>query len=127
MSSEAAGTIKKPLMYRVTMAQLITLLPFVLGLYVVWPEKGLSALAGVLIEAAGRAYFGFYAFRYIGAQRVALVLSSFKRGELGKFVLVVVMFGCLFFGLPHVDPLMLFAGYLVSWLLGTVLSIRVLR
>ena len=127
MSGEVTGGIKRPLLHLVTLVQLLVLLPLVFGLYVFWPIQALSVLAGVLIEATGRAYFGFYAFRYSGAQRVALVLSSFKRGELGKFIIVAIMFGGVFFVFPRVAPLLLFAGFLVSWLLGALLSIRVLR
>ncbi len=127
MSSQVDTSIKKPLVYLITIAQLAVLLPLVLVLCFILPEKGFAAFVGVSIELTGRAYFGFYAFRYVGAQRVSLVLKSFRRGELGKFVIVAIMFGVSFFIWPDINLPTLYVGYLVSWFLGAVLSFRILK
>lgn len=127
VSNQMGTSIKKPAVYVVTVVQLSILVPIALVLSLAWPEKAFGALVGVSIESVGRAYFAFYAFRYIGAQRISLVLKSFRRGELGKFLLVAMMFGFSFFLWPGVSLPALFAGYMVSWLLGTVLSVRFLR
>jgi ATP synthase protein I len=84
-------------------------------------------LCGGLIEILSRLYFGFYAFRFSGARQIRQVAGAFKRGELGKFVLVTIMFGGLFALNRTVVPEAVFLGYSASWVLGMVLSARWLK
>lgn len=102
-------------------------MPVVGLIWVVWSPAALDVLAGAAIELVSRAYFCYYAFRYAGARQIRLVVRSFRRGALGKFLLVAVLFGLLFGLNKGQFPVAVFAGYLVSWLLGTFFSMRLLR
>jgi len=87
-------------------------------LYLVSPEKGLSLLLGGAICIVGQAYFAYRVFRFAGARMADKVLGSFYAGEVGKFVLVVVMFALAFnfialFEIPT-NALFLFLGYLLA-------------
>jgi ATP synthase protein I len=86
-----------------------------------------AALAGAMIELLGRAYFAFFAFRFTGALQMQHVVNAFRRGELGKFMLVVILFGALFSLKPGLSPVAVFVGYIASWLLGTLLGMRLLK
>lgn len=127
MTGQGCESIKRPLIYRITLLQLVIVVPCVLGALLIWPAAALGMLAGALIELVSRAYFGYYAFRFIGAQQISLVVGAFRRGEFGKFILVAVLFGLLFILAPDVQPLAVFVGYLVSWFVGACLSFRMLR
>lgn len=121
-------SIPGPPIYRIALVQfaVLALIAFV-ALVLVGTAWAISVFAGAMIEALPRLYFGYCAFRYRGARQIRQVAQSFRRGELGKFVLVAVMFGGLFVGYRSVVPEAVFAGYVVSWLLGMVLSARWLR
>ena len=127
MSELQRASIPRPPVYRITLVQLVVLVPPVLVLWFFKPMWAKAVLAGAMIEILARAYFGFYAFRYMGAQQMRLVVRSLRRGELGKFLLVAVLFGGLFVANKGLQPLPVFAGYLTAWLLGVVLSMRMLR
>ncbi len=127
MSEPKCASIPRPPVYRITVAQLVVLTPPVAALWLAWPALAKAVLAGAIIEILARAYFGFYAFRFIGALQVRQVMRSFRRGELGKFMLVAVLFGALFAADKNLHPLAIFTGYFAAWLLGTVLSMRLLR
>lgn len=127
VSEPQRASITRPPVYRVTLVQLAVLVPSVLALWFFWPALGVAVLAGAVIEILARAYFSFYAFRFIGAQQMRQVMRSFRRGELGKFMLVAVLFGGLFAADKNLHPLAVFAGYFAAWLLGTLLSMRLLK
>lgn len=127
MSEPQRASIPRPPVYRITLVQLAVLIPSVLVLWLLKPMWAKAALAGAMIEILARAYFGFYVFRYIGARQMRLVVRSLRRAELGKFLLVAVLFGGLFAANKGLQPLPVFAGYLTAWLLGVVLSVRMLR
>ncbi|HQQ73539.1 MAG TPA: hypothetical protein PK031_00135, partial [Pseudomonadales bacterium] len=61
------------------------------------------------------------------ARQIRQVMRSLRRGELGKFMLVAVLFGGLFAADKSLQPLIVFAGYFAAWLLGTLLSMRLLK
>lgn len=127
MSEPQRASISRPPVHRITLTQLAVLIPSVVALWLAWPAPAKALLAGVMIEVLGRAYFAFYAFRFIGAQQTRQMIKAFRRGELGKFVLVAVLFGCVFAADRSLQPLMVFVGYFVSWLLGTLLGMRMLK
>lgn len=127
MSEPQRASIPRPPIHRITLTQLAVLMPSVVVLWLVWPATAKAVLAGAMIEILGRAYFGFYAFRFIGAQQSRQMMRAFRQGELGKFVLVAVLFGGIFAADKSLQPLMVFAGYFAAWLLGTFASMRLLR
>jgi ATP synthase protein I len=121
------ASIPRPPIHRIILAQVIALVPPLLLLWWAWPRFASAFLAGAIIEVLGRAYFSFYAFRYVGARQMREVVRSFRRGEMGKFILVAVLFGLLFALFRHLPPVAVFAGYLLAWLFGTVLGMRLFR
>ncbi len=127
MGESQRASIPRPPIYRITLVQLATFVPLVLALWFAWPVLAKAVLAGAIIEMLGRAYFGFYAFRCIGARQMRQVMQSFRRGELGKFMLVAILFGGLFAADKNLHPIAVFTGYFAAWLLGTVLSMRMLK
>ena len=128
MVSELPRTsIPRPPVHRITIVQLAVLTPVVVFLWMAWPVVAKAMLAGAVIEILARAYFNFYAFRFIGAQHTRQIMRSFRQGELGKFMLVAVLFGGLFAADKSLHPLVVFVGYFAAWLLGTFLSMRLLR
>jgi len=87
-------------------------------IYIASPEKGLSLFVGGAICIVGQTYFAYRVFRFAGARMADKVLGSFYAGEVGKFVLVVVMFALAFnfialFEIPT-NALFLFLGYLLA-------------
>lgn len=127
MSEQQRAGIPRPPIYRITLAQIVALLLAVLLVWLVWPAYAGAMLAGGAIEITARAYFSFYAFRYMGAGQIRQVVRSFRRGELGKFMLVAVLFGGIFMLDLELAPVAVFAGYLWAWLSGTLLGMRLLR
>jgi len=120
-------TIPIPPVHRIIIFQVLVLAPIIGILWAVWPSVVFAALAGAMIELLARAYFGYYAFRYAGVKQIHKVVSSFRRGELGKFMLVAVLFGSLFALDKGQPPEAVFTGYLASWLLGAFFSMQLLK
>ena len=126
VKKRSSGGIKKPLVHLITVGQIAVLSPLLLIGYLLLPGHVLGAAGGAVIELVGRAYFGYYAFRFVGAQKAHQVRRAFMQGQLGKFVLVAVMFGLLFVSLSQLNPIDVFTGYCFSWMLGVYMSVRVL-
>ena len=127
MGDQPRASIVRPPVHRITGGQLLVLAPLLVVLVWLAPVWGLSAAAGVMIEVSGRAYFAFYAFRFAGARQMRDVMRSFRRGELGKFMLVTLLFGAVFALWREAQPVAVFVGYFLAWLLGTVLGMRWLK
>lgn len=119
--------IPTPPVYRITLVQTVVLAVVAAVLWLAWPAGAAALFLGGMIEALPRLYFGIYAFRFTGARQTRQVVASFRRGEAGKFVLVVLMFAGLFAFNRSIAPAAVFLGYLASWLLGMMLSTRWLR
>lgn len=127
MGEQSHASIPRPPVCRITLVQLFVIVPLLALAALFSPRLAVAALAGALIEILARAYFGFYAFRYTGARQMRQVVRSFRRGELGKFMLVAILFGAVFAIDSGLQPLAVFAGYMAASLLGVVLSMRLLR
>ena len=119
--------IPAPPIFRIALIQMAMLALVVAVVWLVWPGNVAAVFWGGMTEALPRLYFGLYAFRFRGASQIRQIAQSFRRGELGKFVLVAMMFGGLFALDRSIAPAAVFAGYAASWLLGTVLGARWLR
>lgn len=113
---------KKPLhrlpVFRVLRVQaLMTLLATLAGLAAFdWPT-GYSILLGGLIALLANVYFAFKAFRYFGARSARAIVQSFWAGEMGKLILTAALFALVFVAVKPLQPLALFAGYVL--VLGT--------
>jgi ATP synthase protein I len=119
--------ISKPPVYRIALVQTVVLVVVAALLWLVSPAWAAALFWGGAIEVLPRLYFGIYAFRFTGARQMRQVVASLRRGEMGKFVLVVTMFSGLFMLNKSIAPAAVFLGYFASWLLGMVLSARWLR
>lgn len=120
MQAWHGGTISRLPVWRIVAAQWLALVVLGAGLWVAKPAALFPVLAGGMIEVFARAWFGYWAFRYVGASRSRLVLKAFRWGEVGKFVLVAVSFGLLFVLHREIAVIGVVAGYGVTWLVGTV-------
>lgn len=80
-----------------------------------------SVLIGGLIFLIPNMYFALYAFRYRGAQAAQMVLMSFYRGEIGKFLLSSVGFAIAFTFVQPLNILFVFIAYIaltvIQWLI----------
>jgi ATP synthase protein I len=105
-----ANTTFKSLL-KIWLLQLVLLLLVTVVIWWINPVISYSALIGGLIFVIPNMYFGWYAFRYRGAQMTPLVLMSFYRGEIGKFLLSGVGFAIAFTLFKPLDLLWLFSAY----------------
>ena len=117
--------IARPPVHRITLAQLMVLVPLCLILLAFGEVTAYSVFYGGLIAIVPQAYFAALAFRWRGARSAAAIARSSYAGEIGKFFLSVAVFAAVFAALRPIDGLAVFAGYLVmlviqitgSWLL----------
>lgn len=115
--------IKRPQIYRITLAQLAVLV--VLSLVVLDQVIAYSFLCGGLIAVIPQAYFAARVFRRVGAQSAKAIAQASYAGEIGKFVLTAAGFAVIFAAVRPIDGLAVFIGYLMmlviqiigSWLL----------
>ncbi len=121
----AGAEITRPPVHRITLAQLVILMPlcvFLLAFDQVWAY---SVLSGGLIAILPQAYFATLAFRWRGARSARAIARSSYAGEVGKFLLSVAGFAAVFVMLRPISGLAVFTGYLAmlaiqilgSWLL----------
>jgi len=78
---------------------------------------GYSGLLGGLIALLANVFFAYKAFRYFGARSSKAIVQSFWSGEMGKQILTAALFALVFVGVKPLQPVALFAGYLL--VLGT--------
>lgn len=78
---------------------------------------GYSTLIGGLIALLANFYFAHKAFRYFGARSAGAIVRSLWSGEIGKQILTAALFALVFVGVRPLEPVALFAGYLL--VLGT--------
>ena len=124
----AQNTIARPAVFRVSVSQILLAAAVSAALFVVAGVSVAQGFAlGCMIEIAGRAYFGFYAFRYAGARQMPLVARSFRQGMIGKFILQMLLFGWLFWQMRDINAAAVFAGYAGAWLYGTLVTQRLLK
>ncbi|WP_256930801.1 F0F1 ATP synthase subunit I [Pseudomonas sp. ABC1] len=74
---------------------------------------GYSVLLGGSIALLANVYFAYKAFRYFGARSTGAIIQSFWSGEMGKQILAAALFALVFVGVRPLEPLALFAGYLL--------------
>jgi ATP synthase protein I len=101
-------SISKPPVYRIALVQTVVLAVMAALLWLVSPAWAAALFWGGTIEVLPRLYFGVYAFRFTGARQMRKVVASLRRGEMGKFVLVVAMFSGLFMLNKSIAPAAVF-------------------
>lgn len=75
---------------------------------------GYSAFIGGMIATIGHAYLAYQTFRYFGARSAKSIVQAFWAGEMGKLILTTVLFALVFVGVKPLQPVALFAGYLLA-------------
>jgi ATP synthase protein I len=116
--------IKRPQIYRITLAQLAVLVALSATL-LLDQVRAYSFLCGGLIAVIPQAYFAARVFRHAGAQSAKAIAQASYAGEVGKFVLTAAGFAVVFAAVHPINGLAVFIGYLVmliiqitgSWLL----------
>jgi ATP synthase protein I len=104
--------------FRVLRAQaLVTVLMAATCAGVFGVVAGYSALLGGLIALVANLYFAYKAFRFFGARSAQAIVQSFWSGEMGKLILTAALFALVFVAVHPLQPLALFAGYVLA--LGT--------
>jgi len=86
-------------------------------------HAALSSLCGAGIAVLGQAYFVARAFRHAGAASARQIVSSFYRGEAGKFMLTALLFAAVFIGFKQVDVRWLFASFVLEQLVAWVVPL----
>ncbi len=117
--------IARPPVHRITLAQLVLLVPLCLLLLALDKVLAYSVLSGGLVAIVPQAYFAAVAFRWRGARSARAMARSGYAGEVGKFLLSIAGFAVVFAAVRPIDGLAVFAGYLAmlaiqitgSWLL----------
>ena len=79
---------------------------------------GYSGLLGGLIALLANVFFAYKAFRYFGARSAKAIVQSLWAGEMGKQILAAALFALLFVVVRPLEPLAVFAGYLVVLAVG---------
>ena len=82
-------TIPKPPVLKVSLIQLLFLLPVSAGFFWFDIVVGYSILLGGLTQWVPQFWFTYQAFKHAGASQAQKVLSSMYRGEAGKIVFQV--------------------------------------
>ena len=111
--------LRRPAVYRVVLAQLLTTLCLSLFLFPLGFVHAFSAFLGGLACTVPNAYMVWKAFRYRGASAAQKIAKSFYQGEAGKFALTMLAFVLIFTLVKPVEPLSLFGAFmlvqLVNW------------
>ena len=122
--AHSSATIKRPPVYRLILLQCFSTVALAAVCYF-WKGStaGLSALLGGMIATLPNAWFVWRAFRYSGTREGERVLGSFYIAEVGKFVLLAMLFALVF---KLVEPLhagALFGVFIATLLVGIGASI----
>lgn len=111
--------LRRPAMYRVVLAQLLTTFCLSLLLLPLGMVHVISAAVGGLACAIPNAFLLWKLFKYRGASAAQKITKSFYQGEAGKFALTMLAFVLIFTLIDPVEPLALFGVFiavqLVNW------------
>ena len=87
--------------------------------------KAKSCFWGGMVAIIPQAVFGFYCFRFSGAQESRRIWRSFVRGEAIKLLLSVILFA-LVYRFVMLDALWFFLAFIMMQILGFLLNCRLL-
>lgn len=125
---EAAASIAKPPVHRITVAQFAVLLPLGLGTWVFTNGvNALSLICGALVAIGPQAWFAAVAFRKRGARQAEEAARMGYVGGMRKFVLSAAGFAVVFALLRPIDAMAVFAGYICMLIVQIIGSWRLLR
>ena len=86
-----------------------------------------SALLGGLISAVPGAYFAYKTFQHRGARSTNKMIASVFKGEAVKLGLIASGFAVTFASVDPVDPIQVFAGFVVTHCVGIYGAYRMTR
>ena len=86
-----------------------------------------SAFAGGLISAIPGAYFAYKTFQHRGARSTNKMIASVFKGEAIKLGLIAAGFAVTFAGIDPIDPVQVFAGFVVTHCVGIYGAYRMTR
>lgn len=111
--------LRRPAMYRVVVAQLLTTFCLSLLLLPSGVVYAISAAVGGLACAIPNGYLVWKLFQYRGAHAAQKIVKSFYQGEAGKFALTMLAFVLIFTLIDTIEPVVLFGAFiavqLVNW------------
>ena len=117
------SNLKPPPVHRILVAQLVTtVLIAAIFLFVLNLTAAYSIALGGLISVAANSYFTLLAFRYRGARNADKVIKSFRKGEMGKIAITLLLFALTFTLITSLNEAALIAGFLVAQVVGIVMS-----
>ncbi len=119
-----SNTIDKPAILQVMLKLLMV--SGLIAVLVYWfnPVQGQSILTGACLYIIPQSYFALYAFRFRGARASRLIAQSFYRGEVGKYVLTLVGFACVFSSPATWSTVLVFVSYGLAMILGNILQAK---
>ena len=112
--------ISRPPAYRISLAQLLALLLFCLGLASWDPIAAWSALWGGLVAVVPQAWFAYKVFRRRGARAAQEIARASYVAEVGKFFMAVAGFALVFALVRPIEGWAVFAAY------GVMLIVQVI-
>ena len=108
----SSAEIARPPVHRITIVQVMVLVPLRIALLACGRVYAYSVAAGGLVAIVPQAYFAALAFRWRGARSARAIARSSYAGVTGKFLLSVAGFAVVFATLRPIDGPAVFAGYL---------------
>lgn len=117
------SNLKPPPVHRIIVAQLLAS-ALLAAVFLVFSNAiaAYSALLGGLVSAVPNGYFAVQAFRFRGAQNAEKVVKSFRKGEVVKIMMTILMFAMIFTVVPNVEALALIVGFVAVLFTGIMMS-----
>ena len=104
---------------RVASLQWLILMLLVIGAMLIHHAYAVSVMLGGLCSILPNIYCLYQSTRFSGAQSVRLVLRSFKQGQVGKFVLTMLMMAMVFVLYEAVEAEWFIGAYFLMLLVGS--------
>lgn len=120
------SSIKAPPVYKLIAAQVVVAIGLgAAGLMLLNTVSAYSLLIGGLISAVPNAYFARKAFRYRGARATQQIVRSMYIGEAIKLLLTGAGFALSFFYIEPLDAAALFSGFVLVYVTGVLVFVRI--
>ena len=120
------GNIPRPPIYRIPLIQLAVLVPLSATALLVDTTAAYSLLLGGLIHLLPNIYFAVQTFRFQGAKAMRQTLSAMAKGEILKFLLVVIGFALVFVFVKPFNLAALFGAYIAMTLVHAIATTRLI-
>jgi len=88
--------------------------------------KAISCFLGGLVAIIPQAVFGFFCFRFKGAQQSRKIWQSFARGEAVKLLLTAILFALIYY-FTAIEALWFFLAFIMMQILVFLINCRLLE